>query len=72
MPADSDAAVARLNLFNYVGFLVGSPLVGAIGDAGSYRAALLAPMLLVLVILPLAGHFAPAPAQEAKEPAQAH
>ncbi|MFD7452988.1 MFS transporter [Kitasatospora sp. NPDC059827] len=61
-PADSDAAVARLNLFNYVGFLVGSPLVGAIADAGSYRWALLAPMLLVLAVLPLAERFAPAPA----------
>ncbi|SOB83459.1 MFS transporter [Streptomyces sp. 1331.2] len=61
-PADSDAAVARLNLFNYVGFLVGSPLVGAIADASSYRWALLAPMLLVLAVLPLADRFAPAPA----------
>ncbi|MFE6051187.1 MFS transporter [Kitasatospora sp. NPDC056446] len=60
-PADSDAAVARLNLFNYVGFLVGSPLVGAIADASSYRWALLAPMLLVLAVLPLADRFAPAP-----------
>lgn len=61
-PADSDAAVARLNLFNYVGFLVGSPLVGAIADASSYRWALLAPMLLVLAVLPLAERFAPRPA----------
>ncbi|MFF7990194.1 MFS transporter [Kitasatospora xanthocidica] len=60
-PADSDAAVARLNLFNYVGFLLGSPLVGAIADASSYRWALLAPMLLVLAVLPLADRFAPAP-----------
>ncbi|MFJ9441762.1 MFS transporter [Kitasatospora sp. NPDC101235] len=61
-PADSDAAVARLNLFNYAGFLLGSPLVGAIADASSYRWALLAPMLLVLAVLPLADRFAPAPA----------
>ncbi|MFC8453034.1 MFS transporter [Kitasatospora sp. NPDC057223] len=61
-PDDSDAAVARLNLFNYVGFLIGSPLVGAIADASSYRWALLAPMVLILAVLPLAGHFAPAPA----------
>ncbi|WP_370220052.1 MFS transporter [Kitasatospora sp. GAS1066B] len=62
-PQDSDAAVARLNLFNYVGFLIGSPLVGAIAGAGSFRWALLAPMLLVLVVVPLAGHFAPAERQ---------
>ncbi|MFD8784209.1 MFS transporter [Kitasatospora sp. NPDC059599] len=61
-PADSDAAVARLNLFNYVGFLIGSPLVGAIADASSYRWALLAPMLLVLAVLPLADRFSPVPA----------
>lgn len=54
--------MARLNLFNYVGFLVGSPLVGTIADASSYRWALLAPMLLVLAVLPLAERFAPAPA----------
>ncbi|AUG77965.1 transporter [Kitasatospora sp. MMS16-BH015] len=56
-PADSDAAVARLNLFNYVGFLVGSPLVGALADAASYRLALLAPMVLVLAILFFAREF---------------
>jgi MFS family permease len=59
-PDDSDAAVARLNLFNYVGFLVGSPLVGAISGAGGYRWALCAPLVLVLAVLPLGGHFAPA------------
>jgi MFS family permease len=62
-PDDSDAAVARLNLFNYVGFLVGSPLVGAIAGASSYRWALCAPLLLVLAVVPLAGHFAPAARQ---------
>ncbi|MGW5847155.1 MFS transporter [Streptomyces sp. NPDC055254] len=50
-PHASDTAVARLNIFNYVGFLIGSPLVGAIGDAWSYRGAMLVPMVLVLVTL---------------------
>ncbi|MET9963999.1 MFS transporter [Streptomyces sp. NPDC006326] len=50
-PAASDTAVARLNIFNYVGFLIGSPLVGGIGDAWSYRGAMLVPMALVLVTL---------------------
>nr|WP_145492315.1 MULTISPECIES: MFS transporter [Streptomyces] len=57
-PGASDAAVARLNIFNYVGFLVGSPLVGAVGDAWSYRGAMLLPMVLVLVTLVYAGSFA--------------
>ncbi|MGW4275324.1 MFS transporter [Streptomyces seoulensis] len=58
-PGSSDAAIARLNIFNYVGFLVGSPLVGALGDAWSYRGAMLVPMALVLVTLVYAGSFAP-------------
>ncbi|MFG2356816.1 MFS transporter [Streptomyces sp. NPDC048521] len=57
----SDAAIARLNVFNYVGFLVGSPLVGALGDAWSYRGAMLVPMVLVLVTLVYAGSFAAQP-----------
>ncbi|AZP19512.1 MFS transporter [Streptomyces aquilus] len=60
-PAASDAAVARLNVFNYVGFLVGSPLVGALGDAWSYRGAMLVPMVLVLVTLVYARSFAAQP-----------
>ncbi|MET8895123.1 MFS transporter [Streptomyces albogriseolus] len=58
-PGASDAAVARLNVFNYVGFLVGSPLVGALGDAWSYRGAMLVPMVLVLVTLVHARSFGP-------------
>ncbi|MFJ6937304.1 MFS transporter [Streptomyces sp. NPDC101132] len=56
-PGSSDAAIARLNIFNYVGFLVGSPLVGALGDAWSYRGAMLVPMALVLVTLGYARSF---------------
>ncbi len=57
-PGASDAAVARLNIFNYVGFLVGSPLVGALGEAWSYRGAMLVPMALVLVTTVYARSFA--------------
>ncbi|MDX3098875.1 MFS transporter [Streptomyces sp. ME19-03-3] len=56
-PGASDTAVARLNIFNYVGFLVGSPLVGALGDAWSYRGAMLVPMLLVAATLLYAHSF---------------
>ncbi|MGV9885267.1 MFS transporter [Streptomyces sp. NPDC003006] len=58
-PGASDAAVARLNIFNYVGFLIGSPLVGGLGDAWNYRGAMLVPMVLVLVTLLYARSFAP-------------
>ncbi|WP_369208868.1 MFS transporter [Streptomyces sp. PU-14G] len=57
-PEASEAAVARLNVFNYVGFLVGSPLVGALGDAWDYRGAMLVPLVLVLVTLACASSFA--------------
>jgi MFS family permease len=60
-PGASDSAVARLNVFNYVGFLVGSPLVGALGDAWNYRGAMLVPMGLVLVTLFYARSFGPDP-----------
>lgn len=58
-PAASDSAIARLNVFNYVGFLVGSPLVGALGDVWSYRGAMLVPMVLVLATLRYARSFGP-------------
>ncbi|MFJ5104912.1 MFS transporter [Streptomyces sp. NPDC088554] len=60
-PEGSDVAVARLNIFNYVGFLVGSPLVGALGDAWSYRGAMLVPMVMVLVTLVYARSFGAEP-----------
>jgi predicted MFS family arabinose efflux permease len=56
-PGASDSAIARLNIFNYVGFLVGSPLVGALGDAWSYRGAMVVPMLLVSATLLYARSF---------------
>ncbi|MFF9507950.1 MFS transporter [Streptomyces sp. NPDC014724] len=62
-PGASDTAIARLNVFNYVGFLVGSPLVGALGDAWSYRGAMLVPMVLVLATLVYAKSFGAEPAR---------
>ncbi|MFF3321147.1 MFS transporter [Streptomyces sp. NPDC002889] len=62
-PGASDAAVARLNVFNYVGFLIGSPLVGAVGDAWSYRGAMLVPMVLVLATLVYSRSFGAADAR---------
>ncbi|RNG23504.1 MFS transporter [Streptomyces botrytidirepellens] len=62
-PGASDAAIARLNIFNYVGFLIGSPLVGALGGAWNYRGAMLVPMALVLVTLVYARSFTAAPAR---------
>ncbi|MYV99480.1 MFS transporter [Streptomyces sp. SID3343] len=58
-PADADESVARLNIFNYAGFLIGTPLVGGIADLASFRIAMLVPLVLVLAVLPLARAFAP-------------
>ncbi|MFF9401816.1 MFS transporter [Streptomyces sp. NPDC014646] len=62
-PGASDTAIARLNVFNYVGFLIGSPLVGVLGDAWSYRGAMLVPMVLVLATLAYAKSFDAQPAR---------
>jgi predicted MFS family arabinose efflux permease len=64
-PGAADAAVARLNIFNYVGFLVGSPLVGAIAGGSGYRLAMLVPMVLVLAILTVTKAFGAAAPQPA-------
>lgn len=66
LPGAADAAVARVNLFNYVGFLIGPPLVGAVGAAVSYRAAMGVPLVLVLGVLLVARSLAaPDPADSA-------
>ncbi|MFI9629468.1 MFS transporter [Streptomyces sp. NPDC052042] len=62
-PGASETAIARLNVFNYVGFLIGSPLVGVLGDAWSYRGAMLVPMVLVLATLVYAKSFDAPPAR---------
>jgi MFS family permease len=54
-PAETGVAVARVNVFNYLGFVIGAPLVGALGDASSMRLAFLVPTVLVLAIIGLAG-----------------
>jgi MFS family permease len=49
----SGVAIARVNVFNYVGFVLGAPLIGLVADATSLRwaFALLVPILLVVVFL---------------------
>jgi MFS family permease len=46
-------AIARVNVFNYVGFVVGAPLIGLVADMSSLRwaFAMLVPVLLVVVAL---------------------
>jgi MFS family permease len=49
----SGVAVARVNVFNYVGFVVGAPLIGGIAEGASLRWAFaaLVPVLLVVPLL---------------------
>mgnify|MGYP001160562080 FL=1 len=49
-PEQMDEIVARLNLFNYAGIVVGSAATGVIADATSMRIAILVPAVLVLGI----------------------
>jgi MFS family permease len=52
-------AVARVNLFNYAGFLVGAPLVGAVGATVGMRVGWLAPLLLLAAMVTLARQLDP-------------
>jgi len=52
-PAGSGVAIARVNVFNYVGFVVGAPLIGLVADVSSLRwaFAVLVPVLVVVALL---------------------
>jgi MFS family permease len=54
----ADAIIARLNQFNYLGFVLGGVLTGLVG-ADSLRVGYLVPLVGVLLIIPLARGFAP-------------
>jgi MFS family permease len=56
-PTGSGVAIARVNLFNYVGFVVGGALIGVINDAAGLRWAFAVPGILALAILGLAPAF---------------
>jgi MFS family permease len=55
-----DSVVARLNVFNYLGSLLGAVLVGGIATVGDLRLGFIVPVLLAAVVLVLARAFAPA------------
>lgn len=54
-----DAVIGRFNQFNYAGALLGAVLTGAVGQ-DNLRIGFAVPMVLVLLLLPLARAFAPA------------
>ena len=55
-----DVVIARFNLFNYLGALLGAVMTGVVG-AGNLRLGFALPLVLILLVWPLARHFVPAP-----------
>ncbi|MEV0467195.1 MFS transporter [Nocardia tengchongensis] len=72
---DLDALIARLNLFNYAGTLVGGAVVGAVSDAVNMRAGFAIPLAFAVLLIGFARVFharaaaAPSTAEPAAEPA---
>ncbi|RDI44636.1 sugar phosphate permease [Nocardia mexicana] len=52
-----DALIARLNLFNYAGTLIGGGLVGALADATSRRIGFVLPLVFAFVLIVAARFF---------------
>jgi len=69
-PDGTGVAVARVNLFNYVGFVVGAGLIGGVAELLSMRLAFAVPALLALGVIALAPAFRVA-ARGAVDPAPA-
>ncbi|MEO7124683.1 MAG: MFS transporter [Nakamurella sp.] len=67
----ADAIVARINQFNYLGFVLGGVLTGLVASGSSMREGFIVPLVGIVLILPLAHVFVRrAPAQD--ETAHAH
>jgi MFS family permease len=64
-----DSVIARLNVFNYLGVLLGAVLIGAIASAANYRIGFIVSVLLAASMVFLARGFAPASAAPATRPA---
>lgn len=71
-PTGLGVAVARVNIFNYVGFVLGAAVVGAIAPLSAdhgLRIAFIVPTALILVVFATAKGFAPSPAKDTAPPA---
>lgn len=68
-PTGLGVAVARVNIFNYVGFVLGAAVVGAIAPMSAdhgLRIAFIVPTALILVVFMTAKGFAPEPVKGAE------
>ncbi|MFD0685059.1 MFS transporter [Actinomadura fibrosa] len=73
-PTGLGVAVARVNIFNYVGFVLGAAVVGAVApvsDDHGLRLAFIVPTALILVVFATARGFDPTPVEGAKPDAPA-
>lgn len=56
-PDGTDVAIARLNIANYLGAIVGSGLIGAAATGGQLRWAFVIPLVLIPLVLVVAAAF---------------
>jgi MFS family permease len=56
--AASDAIIARINQFNYLGFVLGGVLTGLVASGSGMREGFVVPLVGIVLILPLARVFA--------------
>lgn len=54
---NADAAIARVNIFNYLGNIVGGLLIGIVATAGDLRWIFVVPLVLVPVVFLVAARF---------------
>ena len=66
-PAASEAVLARLNLFNYVGVITGGAVSGLLGSTGHFRLAYAVPAALAVLLLAAARHFTRPPSSARTE-----
>lgn len=56
-PEAADAAIARMNIANYLGAILGGAVIGAVAEGGGLRLAFLVPLVLVAPIVVLSRAF---------------
>lgn len=62
-PDQTDAVIARINLFNYAGTVIGGAVVGGIAAVSDLRIGFVAPLVFAAVLFLLAPAFAPSRAR---------
>jgi MFS family permease len=70
-PRSTGVAIARVNLFNYIGFVIGAALIGIVAEGASLRWAFAVPAVLTLGIMALAPSFRVRPPTPTPAPAPA-